>query len=69
MVTDLCRHLTNRGEHGIKCMPCSSRIIIEMPLEIIQLMELFDFLKSIINSGILKFSVACLLNVCPLVQE
>ena len=36
----------NRGEHGIQCMPCSSRIVSEMLLEIHK-MEKCHFLKSI----------------------
>ena len=45
-----------RGEQGIQCMPCSSRIISEMLPEI-HTMEKCDFLKSITHSFIIKFSV------------
>ena len=46
-----------RGEHGIQCMPCSFRIISEMQ-PIIHTVEKFGFLKSIIHSQMLLFSVA-----------
>ena len=50
MVTDLCSHLIMiRGEHGIQCMPRSSRIIGEMQPEI-HTMEKCDFSESIIHS-------------------
>ena len=45
-----------RGEHGIQCMPCSSQIISEMLPEI-HTMEKFDFVKYIIHSQIIQFSV------------
>ena len=56
MVTVLCRHLTIRRNHGIQCVPCFSRIISEMLLEI-HTMEKFDFPNSIIHSQIFEFSV------------
>ena len=50
-------HLTLiREEHGIQCMPCSTRIISEMQPEVYE-MERYDFLKPIIHSQILKYSV------------
>ena len=63
MITDLCRDLTYdsrearhilmiRGEHGIQCMPYSSRIIIEILSEI-HTMEKCGFLKSMIHYQIL----------------
>ena len=45
-----------REEHGIQCMSCSSRIISEMQPEI-HTIEKFDFLKSIIHSQMIQFSV------------
>ena len=45
-----------REEHGIQCMPCSSRIISEMLPEI-HIVEKCDFLKPIIHSQIIYFSV------------
>ena len=45
-----------RGQHGIQCMPCSSRITSEMLPEI-HTMEKFDFHKSVIHSQVIKFSV------------
>ena len=50
MVRDLRRHLTyNSREHGIQCMPCFSKIISEMLLDI-HTMEKCDFLKPIVHS-------------------
>ena len=51
-----------RGEHGIQCMLCSCRIIIEMLSEIQKKQkkkkkEKCDFLKSIIDSSTIEFSV------------
>ena len=43
-------------EHGIQCMPCSCRIISETLSEIHTLQK-FDFLKLIIYSQIVSFSV------------
>ena len=45
-----------REEHGIQCMPCSSQIISEMLPEI-HTMQKFDFLKPILHSQIIYFSV------------
>ena len=46
MVPDLCRHLTYISrEHGIQCMPCSTRIISEILTEN-HTMEKLDFLKT-----------------------
>ena len=47
MVTDLWCHLILRGEHGIQCMPCFSRIIRAMVPEIYTV-EKCDFLKPIL---------------------
>ena len=49
-----------REEHGIQCMPCSSRVISEMQLEI-HAMEQFDFVKSIIHSQLIQLFVS---NFC-----
>ena len=57
MVRDICRHLIMiPGEHGIQCVPCFSGIICEMLSEI-HTMEKCDFLRSLIHSQIIKFSV------------
>ena len=46
MVPDLCRHLTYISrEHGIQCMPCSTRILSEILPEN-HTMEKLDFLKT-----------------------
>ena len=47
-----------REEHGIQCMPCSSRIISEILPEI-QTMIKCVILKPIIHSQIISFSVIC----------
>ena len=61
VVTDLCRRLTYnswglhtvmiRGEHGIHCMPCSFRIIIEVLPEI-DTKGKCDYLESMVHSQI-----------------
>ena len=40
-----------REENGIQCMPCSSRIISDVLLEI-HIMEKFDFFNPVIHSQI-----------------
>ena len=45
-----------RGEHVIQCMPCSSQIISEVLSEF-HTMEKCDFLKLIIHSQIIQFTV------------
>ena len=53
IVIDLCRHhFMIRGKHGIKVMPCSRRIIIDMLPEI-HTMEKCDFLTFMIHSQII----------------
>ena len=56
-----CHPIYRREEHGIQCTvyAISSQIIRE-----IHTMERFDFLKSIINSQIIHFSVINGLTVC-----
>ena len=44
------------GEYGIQSMPCSSQTISEILPEI-HTIEKFDFLKSIVRSQVIKFSV------------
>ena len=46
-----------REEHGIHCMPCSSRLVREMLSEIHTLQK-FDFLKPIIHSQTISCSVS-----------
>ena len=63
MITDLCRHrIMIRGEHGIQCKSCFPRIIREM-LPKINAMGKIIFLKSIIHSQIIAFSVIYLYDL------